>query len=115
MTAAARPWPVRLLLPFLLAGLSLAGCTAMLVGDGTTGSGSGAGRPADAEIVSAVRTRLAEDPAVDAARVEVVSIRGRVTLSGRVATYGERDRAGRLAASVRGVAAVDNRLAVGDG
>jgi osmotically-inducible protein OsmY len=106
----------RLLMPVLLTGLWLSGCTAMLIGDGTTNSRTGGVSAAsDSTIASAVRSRLAAEPSVEASDILVRSDGGRVTLSGEVASYGEKDRAGRLAASVRDVASVDNRLIVVSG
>jgi len=107
------------LLPLLLAAPALGGCTAMLVGDGQA-SPSGE-RPAvsrsvsDGEITAAVRSRLLSDSSVEAGGIDVAAAGGRVTLSGVVTSFAERDKAGRLAASVAGVVSVENRLAVGAG
>ncbi|WP_405233654.1 BON domain-containing protein [Lentisalinibacter salinarum] len=116
-----------LLLPLLLAAFGLTGCTAMLIGDGQTSgrangqagtateSAAGAGTTrsiGDAEVTAAVRSRLVADTSVEATGIDVMTAAGRVTLSGFVASFAERDRAGRLAAAVPGVLAVDNRLAV---
>lgn len=112
-----------ILLPLILAGLGLGGCTAMLIGDGQgDGQGSVQGeRPAasaslsDAEISVTVRSRLLSDTSVEAGGIDVATAGGRVTLSGTVTSFGERDKAGRLAASVPGVVSVENRLAVSGG
>lgn len=116
-----------LLLPLLLAAFGLTGCTAMLIGDGQTSgrangqagtatesaAGGGTTRSiGDAEVTAAVRSRLVADTSVEATGIDVMTAAGRVTLSGFVASFAERDRAGRLAAAVPGVMAVDNRLAV---
>lgn len=109
----------RLLLVLMVAAPALGGCTAMLVGDGQ-GSGTGE-RPAasrsasDGEISAAVRSRLRSDTSVESGAIDVVTAGGRVTLNGVVSSFGERDKAGRLAASVPGVVSVENRLAVGGG
>jgi osmotically-inducible protein OsmY len=104
---------VRLLMPLLLTGMWLSGCTAMLIGDGTSNTQTGGTtQTPDSTIASAVRSRLAAEPTVEASGIQVRSDRGRVTLSGEVASYVEKDRAGRLAGSVSNVASVDNRLVV---
>lgn len=122
------------LFPLLLAGFGLTGCAAMLIGDGqgsggvngpvnseagtATGSAAGTGTPqsgGDAEVTAAVRWRLVADTAVEATDIDVNTAGGRVTLSGSVTSFAERDRAGRLAAAVPGVLGVDNRLAVRTG
>jgi osmotically-inducible protein OsmY len=88
----------------------------MLIGDGQ--GGASRERPAssaslgDAEISATVRSRLLSDTSVEAGGIAVATAGGRVTLSGTVTSFGERDKAGRLAASVPGVISVDNRLAV---
>ncbi len=116
MNAGVTP---RILLAVLLAAPALGGCTAMLVGDGQgsrTGERPAASRSVgDGEITAAVRSRLRSDTSVEAGGIEVATAGGRVTLSGVVTSFGERDRAGRLAASVPGVVSVENRLAVGGG
>ncbi|WP_405239327.1 BON domain-containing protein [Lentisalinibacter orientalis] len=115
------------LFPLLLAGFGLTGCTAMLIGDGQASGGANgqggisSGRAAetgstrsigDAEVTEAVRSRLLADTSVEATGIDVTTAAGRVTLSGIVTSFAERDRAGRLAAAVPGVVGVDNRLAV---
>ncbi len=85
----------------------------MLIGDGTTGTPTGGTtRTTDGTIASAVRSRLAAEPSVQASGVNVRSDAGRVTLTGEVTSYAEKDRAGRIAASVADVDSVDNRLVV---
>jgi len=115
---SARVTP-NLLLPLLLAGIALPGCTAMLLGDGQGGAQSerpsAARSVSDAEITASVRSRLLSDTSVEAGSIEVATAGGRVTLSGAVTSFGERDKAGRLAGSVPGVVSVENRLAVGGG
>ena len=103
---------------FVLLGamLALGGCTALLLG-GDGGRPGEAGRtssqaPADGALAAAVRSELAADTRIAAGAIRVASRSARVTLSGEVSSYAEREHAGRLAASVPGVAAVDNRLTV---
>lgn len=97
----------------------LAGCTAMMIGDGagsaTREGTNGSAAISDAEITEAVRWRLLADASLEATRIDVTTNRGRVTLSGRVTSFAERERAARLTAMVAGVSSVDNRLAVTTG
>ncbi len=129
---AARSATAGILFPLLLAGFGLTGCTAMLIGDaqGSRQGGTASERTAgtstrtdatadaqtgsigDAEVTAGVRSRLVADTAVEASGIDVTAAAGRVTLSGLVTSFAERDRAGRLTATVPGVVAVDNRLAV---
>ena len=105
-----------LLTALLVAGMPLGGCSAMLIGDGTAGAPTGGTtRAADTTIASMVRSRLAAEPTVEASGIYVRSDAGRVTLSGEVTSYAEKDRAGRIAGSVADVDSVDNRLVVAAG
>jgi osmotically-inducible protein OsmY len=60
-----------------------------------------------------VTEELEWDPQVDNTRIVVAADNGRVTLSGSVPSYFERDRAEADAALVGGVKAIDNQLVVG--
>lgn len=97
----------------LAAVLVTGGCTALMVGNGPNGN-PGPGREAarDSGITAAIERRLAGDPRVDASSIDVTTVAGRVTLSGSVATWAGRERAGEVARSTAGVVAVDNRLTV---
>ncbi len=66
----------------------------------------------DARILEEVSDRLYDDPRVDASDIEVNVNEGEVTLAGRVRTRMEKWRAESVAASVRGVRDVENRLRV---
>jgi osmotically-inducible protein OsmY len=66
----------------------------------------------DRRIQRDVEDELAWDPSIDQAGVGVAVDNGIVSLSGKVATYGERYRAERAALRVRGVRAVANDLEV---
>jgi len=68
----------------------------------------------DSEITAAVKTRLAADPDVAAINVDVDTLEGVVTLSGRVASVKEKDEAGEVARGTGGVRRVVNNLQVGD-
>jgi len=67
----------------------------------------------DEQIHAAIALRLADDPRVDARSIDVHVDQGVVTLTGRVLSRGERQRAARDADANRGVWAVHNRLRVG--
>ncbi len=64
----------------------------------------------DAAIQVRVKTRLLRDPAIKGRRLDVDVSRGVVTLSGRVADDIVRQRAMQLAAGVKGVARVEDRM-----
>lgn len=100
--------------------VSLSGCTSMLLGSG----GASAGRPigsdsrsqseasADARISAVIRNRYAGDAELAAAGLQVVTVRGVVSLQGTVPAFAQRDRAVRLARDVDGVVRVQNQLVV---
>jgi osmotically-inducible protein OsmY len=67
----------------------------------------------DASVSAAVRSKLAWSQQLNDRDTTVSTQRGRVTLTGTVASATDRDLAQRLAASTRGVSSVDNRLQVG--
>jgi len=71
-------------------------------------------RPAtnDSGISTRVRTALLNDPQVAATNITVTSSNGVVTLSGRVRTPAEADRAVAVARQTTGVADVRSELAV---
>lgn len=66
----------------------------------------------DAAIVAKVKTKLSADPEVNPFTIDVDSAKGVVTLSGKVNTQAQKDEAGELAKSVKGVTHVHNRLNV---
>jgi len=71
-----------------------------------------ADKTADAMITAGVNAELAKDPGLSALRIDVDTDNGRVKLSGTAPDSAARDRASRLAAGVKGVSSVDNRLDV---
>ena len=114
-------WRVKAwLLPVVLvlcAGLG--GCSAMMLGDGSSagrpiGSTSGSTRSTadDQRIVRIIRDRYAADPALAAAGLGVESAGGVVTLRGSVSEYPLRDRAVRLARDVEGVSRVSVQIGI---
>ncbi len=66
----------------------------------------------DTAITTAVKARFVEDKTVDAAAISVETLKGTVQLSGFAKSATEKDRAETLARGVKGVVAVQNRLAV---
>ena len=69
----------------------------------------------DATLTAKVKAKLAADPEVTAYAIDVDTMEGTVTLSGRVETAAESAEAEKLARDTEGVKAVVNRLAVGNG
>lgn len=66
----------------------------------------------DAAITVAVNAELAKDPTLSALKIDVDTREGRVVLNGSAPDTASRERATQLAAAVKGVSSVDNRLAV---
>jgi osmotically-inducible protein OsmY len=71
-------------------------------------------RVGDRAIFVAVEAALRDAPALAGADIKVTSRRGAVTLRGFAATMEDIATAGRLAARVRGVSAVDNKIRIAD-
>ncbi len=69
----------------------------------------------DKTIKARIKTAMYADPAVKGTQVEVQSLQGNVLLSGFVDTQAEKDRAGQIAQSTRGVKSVRNDLVVATG
>jgi len=107
------------LLVILLFGITLSGCSALMMGGGSTGgSPAQKDRPAnssqgtDSAITDRVRNRHAADPIVSKFALGVSTSGGMVTLSGTVASFGVRETAEKLAMATDGVRAVDNQITV---
>jgi len=66
----------------------------------------------DASIAVRTKAALASDPVTDAIDIDVEVDRDKVQLNGFVDTQEARDRAGEIAASIEGVAAVSNNLEI---
>jgi len=102
----------------IIATAMLGGCAlAMLNGAASSGSGSsGAPPPArsstDNAISTAVRSKLAADPAVKTFNLSVDTHDGVVTLRGQVANVGQRSAAVADARAVQGVKSVQNLITV---
>lgn len=66
----------------------------------------------DSVITSKVKAALIADPVTKARQIEVETLKGTVQLSGFVSTAQEKDKAGEIARSVKGVVDVQNKLIV---
>ncbi len=66
----------------------------------------------DATITTRVKTAFINDPVVGAARIDVHTFKGVVTLSGRVKSQEEEAKAVSLARSIKGVADVKSTLQI---
>jgi hyperosmotically inducible periplasmic protein len=66
----------------------------------------------DSLITASIKADLLKDPGLSAFRVDVTTLKGEVTLNGDVDTEAAKDRAGRLALAISGVAKVNNLLTV---
>lgn len=98
---------LRALSCFALAAALLAGGCAVTSGQSSVGQ-----YVDDTTITTRVKTRMAEDPAVSAMRIQVETLNGTVQLSGFAATQAEKDQAGSLARAVPDVRAVRNNIIV---
>lgn len=102
---------VRHALPLMaLMALTLSGCTAMLLGDGSARASNPP--PSDSVLTVRVRNLLATDERVDAGGIEVTTRQGVVFLDGRVPSASHSERAEELAGQVQGVGSVRNNLRV---
>jgi osmotically-inducible protein OsmY len=66
----------------------------------------------DATITARVKTAFVNDPVIGAARIDVDTFKGVVTLSGRVKSKDEEAKAISLAKSIRGVIDVKSTLQI---
>ena len=89
----------------LVATIALAACST------TVGTGR---QLKDSEITALVKTRLVANPDVAAIDIDVDTLEGTVTLSGRVKTDKERMEALEVARGTEGVKRVTDNLKVGD-
>ena len=108
-----RPW---LWLPLALLALPLGGCPVALVAGGVGGYEVGTdertvGRQTDdAVITTRIKTQLLADREIRGLNIDVDTLEGRVTLSGKVRNRDEAARAEAIARDVKGVLSVDSRL-----
>ena len=68
---------------------------------------------ANGAVTAKIKSKMALDDTVDAARIDVDTNGSVVTLSGRVSSEAERERAVRLARETEGVTSVVDKIAVG--
>jgi len=66
----------------------------------------------DSAITASVKADLLKDPGLSVLKVEVNTVHGEVTLSGKVDSEDAKARAGRLAAAIAGVQQVRNELQI---
>src|SRR5215475_10383759 len=69
----------------------------------------------DATVTTAVKNKLAAEPTTSAARINVDTANGTVTLSGSVPTAAEKSEAERIARNTQGVTQVVNNITVEGG
>lgn len=67
---------------------------------------------ADAVITTEINAELAKDSRLSALKINVDTVEGKVSLSGSAPDAASKARATQLAAAVKGVASVDNRLTI---
>ncbi len=101
--------------------LPTGGCVALVAG----GAGKPASYPeasrsteqstADAEISALIRSEFAADSYLQSQQVMVSTRNGLVTLTGRVSSFEARSQAEILAAGIKGVTGVHNKLQVANG
>jgi osmotically-inducible protein OsmY len=66
----------------------------------------------DGELTDQVRVHLANDPDVGGMNIDVAVAKGAVTLSGKVRTEKQKEKAEKVAKKVKGVVSVTNQLVV---
>lgn len=97
-----------------------AGCSAILLGDGQSGSDrpravderKAAAVTTDRAVSRAVSSALSADEDIGSFSIAVSTSAGKVRLSGTVDSFEARDRAVALARGVDGVTAIDNQIRV---
>jgi hyperosmotically inducible protein len=104
----------------IVAAISLAGCTPILIGTGATGAYKVSSDERtmgdmwnDPAITAKVKTELIKDTTIQGRKIDVDTVEGVVTLSGVVRTRAEADSAVRIASGVSGVIRVTDNLQIG--
>ncbi len=106
------------ILVILLSGITLCGCSGLMIGGGSAGSTTvqrdtaGQSQAGNSLLSELVVAKFAADPVVSKLGLDVRASAGMVTLSGKVPTYSARETAEKLAMATDGVKAVDNRITV---
>ncbi len=97
----------------LLLLMMLTGCTAMVLGNGSSGGAApSASSVADGAVVARVKEALQADLALRISNLSVRSYSGAVILSGTATTQADREKAARLAKATAGVKTVTNQILV---
>lgn len=76
------------------------------------GSAVSTSRFTASELIARVKTALLNDPDIGMRRIDVHALDGDITLSGRVASAAERDRAVQITRGVEGVRSVRSELSI---
>jgi osmotically-inducible protein OsmY len=84
----------------------------LVLGLGALGAGAAPHRLTDGKITDAVQDELQLDSAVPSYAIDITAAEGIVTLSGTVDNILAKERAARIAETVKGVRAVMNKIAV---
>jgi hyperosmotically inducible protein len=96
----------------LLACGVLAGCAAAVMANGGNDSRSASQLAADTALTADVKAKLLTDAGLKPLSINVATYLGQVTLAGYVNNAAQRELAGKLAGSVKGVKGVRNDLTV---
>jgi osmotically-inducible protein OsmY len=94
---------------FVLIAIGSAGCGGTGVSAGTSVTSS---RFTASELIARVKTALLNDKEIGARRIDVHAADGDITLTGRVASTAERDRAVQITRGVEGVRSVRSELQI---
>jgi len=106
------------ILTLILTVLMLSGCTALLLGNGSSrepvasNSGTSAQSSADNRISGTIRQQYSNDAEIRDFTLGIRTTSGRVTLTGTVGSYDVRDRVVDIAKNTLGVVSVDSRVVV---
>ena len=100
----------------LISLVALAGCTAMIVGDGGNNNSERTATvvASDTTITSKITGKFAADDIVSVFDIGVRTYKGTVTLSGKVGSIAARNRAESIARATKGVKAVNNQIVLED-
>jgi hypothetical protein len=115
-------WRTPMRITVLLVSLMmLSGCTALMVGGGSSGAyehrkdeRSASVVTSDTAITSKIKGKYAADPVVSVFDIGVRTYKGTVTLTGKVGSYTARNQAHALAKGTGGVVAVNNQVVIED-
>jgi hyperosmotically inducible protein len=66
----------------------------------------------DSAITASIKADLVKDPGLSALRIDVNTVKGEVTLKGETDGEAARERAGRIALAIAGVAKVNNLISI---